>query len=561
MRSEFCHTCFADLAPGEKCPNCGDDQSSAQEQGDVLRPGSLLGGKYQVGRLLGRGGFGATYLAWDTNLQVRIAIKEYLPRPLAARASAGTQVQAYTGSSEAFNAGLQQFLSEARNLAQFRDHPGIISVLDFFPENGTGYMVMEYLDGRTLEQYIAAAGRLDVLVALQILVPVADALRACHAAGLIHRDISPDNIFLTSDGRVKVLDFGASRFAIGARSTNLSVILKEGFAPFEQYQRNGRQGAWTDLYALTATLYRLVTDELPVTAPDRVGGTPMPTLAEKGVKVSPELQALLDKGMAIPSDQRYQTVEAFLSDLQALPEMGRHGSSPSDRIPEVVGLPKPKRPILPVAAGSIAALGVVALVVALLRSTPTPTPVKPGPPQQTTQQPPAQQQPSEPTPAQPQPQPRNSSTTPIEVMREYVRQAAQYQIQLRLALTQARGASNSLDRLRSIRVKNDTTNQLIGTEESLYNSAVADRENVLNRYMAQLDWLGQHDPAAVDTAVRLEHDNANTATIDKGDAESKAQIMVAVDLVAAHVRAQRQAQLSRAGVLADAERSNSGGTK
>jgi len=285
----------------------------------------MLGGKYKVGRLLGRGGFGATYLAWDTNLQVRIAIKEFLPRQLAARLSGRTQVYPYTGSQDAFNIGLGQFLSEARNLAQFRDHPGIISVLDFFPENGTGYMVMEYLDGDTLEQYMTAKGPLGMRVILQLLIPIADALRACHAAGLIHRDISPDNIFLTRDGRVKLLDFGAARFAIGSRSTNLSVILKEGYAPFEQYQRNGRQGPWTDIYALTATLYRLLAGALPVTAPDRVAGAPLPPLSKKGIKLPPGLQALLDKGLAIRPEQRYQTIDAFLSDLKkVLPNLEPH---------------------------------------------------------------------------------------------------------------------------------------------------------------------------------------------------------------------------------------------
>jgi serine/threonine protein kinase len=317
MRSEFCHTCFVDLAPGEKCSRCGDARSPAAGTGDVLLPGSVLGGKLKVGRLLGRGGFGATYLAWDINLRVRIAIKEFLPRQLAARESGATRIHPFPGSEDAFNVGLQQFLSEARNLARFRDHPGIISVLDFFPENGTGYMVMEYLDGSTLEQYIASVGGLDVSVALRLLVPVADALRACHAVGLIHRDISPDNIFLTMDGRVKVLDFGASRFAIGSQSANLSVILKEGYAPFEQYQKNGRQGPWTDIYALTATLYRLLTGELPVAAPDRVAGTPLPPPSEKGVEISRRLQALLDKGMAIQPEQRYRTIDGFLDDLQA----------------------------------------------------------------------------------------------------------------------------------------------------------------------------------------------------------------------------------------------------
>ena len=287
MPLDFCHTCFIDLAPGEICSRCGEDRSSIVDAGDVLHPGSVLAAKYKVGRLLGRGGFGATYLAWDLTLRRRVAIKEFLPRQLASRMSGGTQVRAYTGSQDAFNIGLEKFLEEARHLAQFGDHPGIIRVLDFFEENGTGYMVMEYLDGSTLDQYVTTTGRLDIPVILELLIPVADALRACHAAGLIHRDISPDNIFLTSDGRVKLLDFGAARAAIGSQSTNLSVILKEGYAPFEQYQRNGRQGPWTDIYALTATLYRLLTDALPVTAPDRVAGTPLPSPPRRVLGYSP----------------------------------------------------------------------------------------------------------------------------------------------------------------------------------------------------------------------------------------------------------------------------------
>ncbi len=330
MGSDFCQRCFADLVPGAICSRCGNHRSPSDEPGDVLLPGCVLGGKYKVGCLLGRGGFGATYLAWDTNLRVRIAIKEFLPRQLVARVSAGTLVRPYTGSQDAFAIGLEQFLTEARNLAQFRDHPGIISVLDFFPENGTGYMVMEYLSGSTLEQYIATEGRLDYKIALRLLAPVADALRACHAVGLIHRDISPDNIFLTGDGRVKVLDFGAARFAIGSRSTNLSVILKEGYAPFEQYQRNGRQGPWTDIYALSATLYRLLTAELPTTSPDRLAGTPLPPPREKGVKIPAGLQRLLDKGMAIQAEQRYQSVDTFLSDLR---EVLGSGTSKTSGLP------------------------------------------------------------------------------------------------------------------------------------------------------------------------------------------------------------------------------------
>ena len=281
------------------------------------------------------------------------------------RVHGSTEVRPFPGSENAFSAGLQQFLAEARNLAQFRDYPSIIAVLDFFPANGTGYMVMEYLDGNTLEQYLTSVGRLEIGIAAQILIPVANSLRICHAAGLIHRDISPDNIFLTSDHRIKVLDFGAARFAIGQQSTNLSVILKEGYAPFEQYQRNGRQGPWTDIYALTATLYRLLTGELPTTAPDRIAGTPLPPLADKGVKASRQLQALMDRGMALQPEQRYQTVDGFLADLQAVIQR-----APPPPLPEN---PAARRRKVMVAAGvAVVAVGGAIGFVALTRDGPQP---------------------------------------------------------------------------------------------------------------------------------------------------------------------------------------------
>ena len=448
MTAGLCKGCFADLATGEECPNCASDGSLIPEHGDVLVPGVVLGRKLAVGRLLGRGGFGATYLAWDTNLRVRVAIKEFLPRQLAARDPGETRVHPYSGNLDAFQTGLDQFLGEARNLAQFRDHPGIISVLDFFPENGTGYMVMEYLDGSTLDQYIARVGQLDTVVVLRLIVPVADALRACHKVGLIHRDISPDNIFITNDGRVKVLDFGAARFAIGAQSMNLSVILKEGYAPFEQYQRNGRQGAWTDVYALTASLYRLLTGGLPVSAPDRIGGTQLPTPTELGVAMPPGLQALLDRGLALQPEQRYQTVDAFLADLQGvLRESGASANVTAVR-------PGARRRLIGGLLGGVVLVGGAAAAAVLfhpqqllgitqqatqapMTSIPDLVPTPPPPGDKTTEvvamSPPALAQPGV------------IGANPIEFARGLVKQAAQYQIQVRLDLTQRRGAFNSLN--------------------------------------------------------------------------------------------------------------------
>jgi serine/threonine protein kinase len=551
----------------------------------------------------------------------------------------GSQVRAYTGSQDAFNIGLEKFLEEARHLAQFGDHPGIIRVLDFFEENGTGYMVMEYLDGSTLDQYVTATGPLNIPVILELLIPVADALRACHAAGLIHRDISPDNIFLTSDGRVKLLDFGAARAAIGSQSTNLSVILKEGYAPFEQYQRNGRQGPWTDIYALTATLYRLLTGDLPVTAPDRVAGMPLPSPSEKGVQLPQGLQALLDKGLAIRSEQRYQTIDDFLSDLKAV----RRTPSPDNR----------KRRLVIAFASAIASIGAVAVPLffwmypappwvqqteltrepgalpkdnsapaekVVTRAPPpqdsgpppekvvtrvpppqdtgpppekvvsrAPPPQDSGPPPEkvVTRAPPPQDsspppekvisrapppqdsspppekvvtrapppQESRPPPEKvvtPAPPPRAPPITSTESARVHVKRAAQDEIDLAHAGERARGASNSLDKLRAITVKPEPIQNAIQKEENVFNSAIHDREALLDDYMAEVEWLGEHDAAAVDAALQLESESVATPSLDPGKAAAKAEMERAIKLLASHVRAQRQNQLKREKVIADA---------
>jgi len=506
---------------------------SASNPDDVLQPGSILAGKYKIGRLLGRGGFGATYLAWDTILQVRVAIKEYFPRQLATRASSGSQVSAAPGAQEGFDIGLQKFLSEARTLAQFRDHYGVIAVFGFFTENGTGYMVMEYLDGCTLEHYLSSVGSLDAKTVLQILVPVADALRACHAVGLIHRDVSPENIFVTTEGRIKLLDFGAARFAIGSCSTNPTVILKHDYAPFEQYQRNGRQGPWTDIYALTGTLYRMLTGALPVPAPDRVAGTHLPSFAEKGINVSPLLQALLDKGLAVQPQERYQRIEDFLSDLQAIPDNPTPG-----------WLERWKWPATLVATVCLA--GVAASFAVILLDQPTLSEallVVTGRSDQITVN-------------EKEQEPR--SDLAIGPIREYVRNAIQKHIQLRLAIAQVRNASAALSKLQGVSSKTETINQAIRQEETNHQSAVNDREDLLNEYVADVVWLTRQQGAAVDTAIRLEEDSADVAKLDARNIDSKTQISTAINQLKSDIRDQRQANLAQG---APAGRASAGGTQ
>ena len=245
----LCYNCFQNRpAESGACPHCGFDPAAARHYPLALPCGSILAGQYLVGRALGQGGFGITYAARDLKAQTSVAIKEYFPEGLAVRTAGTTRVlSGGPQQEESFAYGKGKFLEEARTLARFNDHPGIVSVRSYFEENGTGYFAMERLDGVSLLQYLRdAGGSLPWEAACDLLLPVFDALDTVHAAGIIHRDISPDNIFICREGSVKLLDFGAARYVFGEKSQSLSVILKHGYAPVEQYSRRGRQGPWTD---------------------------------------------------------------------------------------------------------------------------------------------------------------------------------------------------------------------------------------------------------------------------------------------------------------------------
>ena len=241
----LCYNCFQNrpAEPGP-CPHCGFDPAAAHRYPLALPCGSILAGQYLVGRALGQGGFGITYAARDLKEQTGVAIKEYFPEGLAMRTAGTTHVSSGgPQQEEGFAYGKEKFLEEARTLARFNGHPGIVGVRSYFEENGTGYFAMERLDGINLLQHLKdAGGTLPWEAACGLLLPVLEALDVVHAAGIIHRDISPDNIFLCRDGSIKLLDFGAARYVFSEKSQSLSVILKHGYAPAEQYSRRGRQG-------------------------------------------------------------------------------------------------------------------------------------------------------------------------------------------------------------------------------------------------------------------------------------------------------------------------------
>jgi serine/threonine protein kinase len=309
----LCTYCFEEKSnPQGPCTICGYTEGSGAPDTE-LTPGTLLMGRYAVGRMLGKGGFGVTYLAYDLKREFKVAIKEYMPDSLAYRTPGNTTVTTYQGDKEEnFRLGAEKFYEEARTVSRFNGHPHIINVQEFFYENNTAYFVMEYVEGVDLKAYVAQQGGAILQEeCLRLLMPVMDALIVVHSVGVLHRDISPDNIYVTKDAGVKLLDFGAARQVLGEKSKSLSVILKPGFAPFEQYQTRGKQGQWTDVYALAATMYYCLTGQIPEAAMDRLYDDKFRNQVELNEGISERLAAALIKALEVKPENRYRTVYEF----------------------------------------------------------------------------------------------------------------------------------------------------------------------------------------------------------------------------------------------------------
>lgn len=277
----------------------------------ALPQGTLMAGQYEIESVLGQGGFGITYKAKDHKTGKSVAVKEFFPTSMAARTTA-TTVSAFSGTcGENFTYGKSCFLQEAETLAQFIGDEHIVRVFSYFEENGTAYFVMEFIEGTSFDHYIRKhGGKLSYEEAEQIMLPVIDALAAVHAKGIIHRDVTPDNIYITEDGTVKLLDFGAARYSLGDQSRSLDVVLKHGYAPKEQYTRHGRQGPFTDVYSVGASFYFAVTGKRPPDSIDRMdedGLIPPSSLA----RLAPEKEDAILKAMSVQPSERYQTMAEF----------------------------------------------------------------------------------------------------------------------------------------------------------------------------------------------------------------------------------------------------------
>lgn len=306
------------------CPHCGFIPGTPPKEAYHLTPGTVLRGRYLVGTTVGFGGFGITYRAWDTTLDKKVAIKEFYPNGIVNRVPGQKEVIIYSGNrADEFRNGKERFLAEARNMARFNTHPNIVNVYEFFEENNTAYIAMEFLEGVSYKQYIASCkGRVDVNTAVSVTLSVLDALKEIHKVKIIHRDVSPDNIFMvpvepgSSNYKVKLIDFGAARFSSGEEEKTLSIILKPGYAPPEQYRSRSKQGPWTDIYAVGAVLYRSITGKMPEESVNRM----VEDHLEPPMTLVPDLPQYLNdsilRAMALNQELRFQNVDQFREAIQ-----------------------------------------------------------------------------------------------------------------------------------------------------------------------------------------------------------------------------------------------------
>ena len=309
-----CFNCMEPVdAPDAECAKCGWDNHN-RENGNAALEQTILKDQYMVGKSLGRGGFGITYVGFDLALERRVAIKEFFPIGTAYRFGDAITVRAYTETEEDYQSGLNQALQESRTIAKLGQIPNVMQVYNVFLENGTIYMIMEYIDGVSLGEEVKRDGRLNWKDALHLMYPIMDAWEKIHEQGLIHRDISPENIIRRKKtGEPVLLDFGSAR----QPKEGLTVMLKPGYAPAEQYSRNGEQDGRVDEYALCATMYYLVTGSAPASADLRLfAKKELKRPSEYADDIPAEFEKVLLKGMELDSSNRYASMrelhEAFL---------------------------------------------------------------------------------------------------------------------------------------------------------------------------------------------------------------------------------------------------------
>ena len=321
MDCGYCFGCMEQIS-GYPCPHCGYGPGS-ETSTYALQPGMILKGRYLVGKVLGQGGFGITYIGIDLQLQRKLAIKEYFPSTYACRKDKTGRVEWYSNATaqEMRQAGQEMVLKEARKMGKVSHIVEIVHVYDMFQENDTAYICMDFIKGITLMEHLQARGPLSWEEAKRIFLPAMAAMEEVHQAGLVHRDISPDNIMLRSAGGIRILDMGAAKDLNVNSGKSSMQVAKSGFSPPEQYMQNGSSGSWTDVYAMAATLYFALTGKLPLPAMDRMNpeGDALDWDHPQLLALPKNVQKAMKRAMELRIIDRIQTMEEFSRRLQAEP--------------------------------------------------------------------------------------------------------------------------------------------------------------------------------------------------------------------------------------------------
>ena len=316
---KLCYSCMQQIENDKlhNCPHCGEPLAVGETPSQYLRPGTVLQGKFIVGKALGAGGFGNTYIGWNPLLLCKVAIKEFFPGQLCRRLEDGVTVSPNDErTAPHFRAGLHQFLEEARSVANLQDIKGVVSIYTFFEANGTGYIVMEYLEGMDVKSILQRSGdKKDYEWSRRVILTVLHTLRDIHKRGVLHRDIAPDNIFVTNEGVIKLIDFGAARHASELANMRSEVILKQGYAPIEQYSKTAPQGPYTDLYAVAALFYRMMTGMKPLPANDRLEQDGLIPPSQMGVVMPDQAEMAMMCCLNIQPQYRLQSADEFMEAL------------------------------------------------------------------------------------------------------------------------------------------------------------------------------------------------------------------------------------------------------
>lgn len=300
------------------CPYCGFNETTLRQESYYLDPGTIIGGKYIVGRVLSYGGHTVSYMGMDAEKNRKVIVKEYLPSDFSTRSEGEKEVTIYSGDGQQqFEQGLTNFLNEANRIQHLQNINGIAKVYDCISENETGYVISEYVEGHTLKEIFETGKRYSAEEAADFIRKILQGLVEVHRMDIVHCDISPETIMITNSGDIKLTDFGATRYVTTANSKSLSIILKRGFAPEEQYRSKGVRGPWTDVYALGAVMYYMITGTVPQESVERALSDDLKEPSKLGISIPKNIENALMNALNVYQKDRTPSAEAFLAELNS----------------------------------------------------------------------------------------------------------------------------------------------------------------------------------------------------------------------------------------------------